>query len=120
MTAATTTRGAWAEERALDYLKSRGLTPVTRNYRCRHGEIDLVMRDRAVLVFAEVRYRRESAWVDGADSVDGAKQRRLLASAEHFLAHHRGEDGECRFDVVSVSGDDPAPDFDWIQDAFQA
>jgi putative endonuclease len=118
---ATRARGDWAEDRALDFLLARGLRPVARNYRCRHGEIDLVMRDGAVLVFAEVRYRRASAWVGGAESVGESKRRRLLASAAHYLQRLRGEvDPACRFDVVSVSGDDPTPVIDWIRDAFEA
>ncbi|HHM04592.1 MAG TPA: YraN family protein, partial [Gammaproteobacteria bacterium] len=62
-------RGRRAEEDAHRYLCERGLTPVMRNFRCRVGEIDLIMRDGRHLVFVEVRYRRRSDFGDGADSV---------------------------------------------------
>lgn len=114
-------RGAWAEDTALAFLIARGMRAVDRNYRCRHGEIDLIMRDGEDLVFAEVRYRSARALVSAAESVDAAKQRRLAASAEHFLQRHREHAVRgCRFDFVSVSGNDPRPRVDWIRDAFQA
>ena len=117
----TTERGTWAESAALGFLTARGLSCVLRNYRCRHGEIDLIMRDGEQLVFTEVRYRRSRSLVSGAESVDMAKQRRLTASAEHFLQRHAEHASRgCRFDVVSVSGDDPQPRLDWIRDAFEA
>ncbi len=112
-------RGARAEAAAHDFLVTRGLSPVTRNYRCPHGEIDLVMRDGEELVFVEVRLRGSGAWVSGVESVDAAKRRRLRLSAEHFLQRHREHAARgCRFDVVGVTGSDAAPDFDWVQDAF--
>ena len=116
----TRERGVWAEDQACEYLARNGLTTLARNYRCRHGEIDLVLRDGATLVFAEVRYRAHSNRVSGAQSVDAAKQRRLLASAEHFLQRHREHaERACRFDVVDIRGPEHAPRVDWIQDAFQ-
>lgn len=116
----TRERGAWAEQHACEHLVRNGLTALLRNYRCRHGEIDLVLRDGDTLVFAEVRYRAHTGWVSGAQSVDAAKQRRLLASAEHFLQRHREHaDRACRFDVIDISGPPQAPRVDWIQDAFQ-
>jgi len=115
------TPGARAESAAHDFLLAQGLRPVTRNYRCPHGEIDLVMCDGEELVFVEVRLRRGGAWVSGVESVDGRKRRRLLASAEHFLQRHREHAGRgCRFDVVGVDGADAAPGFDWVRDAFGA
>jgi putative endonuclease len=114
-------RGAWAEDAACRFLQARGLQPVARNYRCPHGEIDLVLRDGAELVFAEVRYRGGGAWVEGVESVDLAKRRRLLASAEHFLQRHHEHTGRgCRFDVLGVTGGRAAPRFEWVQDAFGA
>lgn len=118
--ASTRERGAWAEDRACEYLARHGLVALLRNYRCRHGEIDLVLRDGATLVFAEVRYRAHRDRVSGAQSVDAAKQRRLRASAEHFLQRHREHvECACRFDVLDICGPEHAPQVDWIQDAFQ-
>ena len=117
----TIDRGNWAEDLALAFLLRRGLQQIARNYRCPHGEIDLILGDSDTLVFAEVRFRAAGALVSASESVTHAKQRRLLASAEHFL-QRRGESDqrECRFDVLAVSGDEPNPEVHWVRDAFQA
>ena len=114
-------RGAWAEDMALAFMVKQGLREVARNYRCRHGEIDLILDDDETLVFAEVRYRTAGALVSATESISHAKQRRLLASAEHYL-QRRGESElrECRFDVLAVSGNGSNPAVHWLRDAFQA
>ena len=111
-------RGAWAEDLALRFLLDRGLALVTRNYRSHRGEIDLVMREGEVLVFVEVRYRRNQAFGAGAETVDWRKRSRLAASAAHFLHTHPGATRlPCRFDVISVDGADPA--VQWVRAAFE-
>ena len=65
----------------MQFLQSAGLTVKQRNYSCRHGEIDLVMRDGAVLVFVEVRYRRSSRFGGAVDTITSIKQRRLRRAA---------------------------------------
>lgn len=114
-------RGAWAEDMALAFVVKQGLREVKRNYRCRYGEIDLILDHANTLVFAEVRYRAAGALVSATESISSAKQRRLLASAEHYL-QRRGENDQrdCRFDVLAVSGRAPNPDVLWLRDAFQA
>ena len=115
------TLGRRAEEYAFRHLIRHGLTPVTRNFRTRLGEIDLVMLDGDCLAFVEVRYRSARAFVDASLTVDARKQRKLGAAAELFLArnavfrHH-----PCRFDVVGVDrGDDGGVSLDWVRDAFR-
>ena len=76
--------GRWAEQAALEYLADRGLTCLARNHRSRFGEIDLVMGDGEVLVFVEVRFRRDDRFGGGAESVTWAKRRRLLAAAREM------------------------------------
>lgn len=110
--------GRWAERQAERYLVDRGLTLVGRNFRCRAGEIDLVMTDAHVLVFVEVRFRRGNRFGSGLDSVTPAKQRRLLNAARAYLASHGAENATCRFDVLSVSKRNYRPDFFWVQNAF--
>ena len=113
----TATRGQRAEELASRTLARKGLELLHRNYRCRWGEIDLIMQDRNVVVFVEVRYRDHRGFASGAESVDTTKQRKLVASAEHYLQHHPARSHQlCRFDVVSVS----KRGVDWIQRAFDA
>lgn len=108
--------GADKERLARAFLEQRGLGWVASNYRCRRGEIDLVMRDAGTLVFVEVRYRASARFGGAAASVISAKQRRLLAAAGYFL---QGStlNLPCRFDVVAIGAGDH---IDWIQDAFHA
>jgi putative endonuclease len=107
--------GARAEQLAENFLRAQGLELIERNFRCRMGEIDLVLRDRDTLVFAEVRLRSAGNFGGAAASVDQAKQRRIVAAARHFLAGKR--ERPCRFDVVVL--DRLAPDaIEWIKDAF--
>jgi len=112
-------RGEAVEQAASDLLRTHGLREVARNagYRC--GELDLVMRDGHVLVFVEVRYRRNAGFGGGAESIDARKRQRLVRAAQAFLAGHRSwSDAPCRFDVVEASGEPPR--LRWIRDAFRA
>jgi len=121
---ATREAGARYEELADAYLRRAGLAPVARNFNCRHGELDLVMRDRDVVVFVEVRYRRKGGagrFGDGIDSVGPSKRARLVRAAAMFLAQHPRLAGcACRFDVVAVAGDAAAPQLQWLPNAFEA
>ncbi|MBS1269105.1 MAG: hypothetical protein MAG794_00048 [Gammaproteobacteria bacterium] len=119
-------KGRNAERRARRYLENQGLTCVEANYRCRFGEIDLVMRDQSTIVFVEVRYRKNKRYGGALESIDFHKQRKLRASAERYLQRRRvGVDFPCRFDVVLISGfgSDPDADIDdnaqvdWIPNA---
>jgi putative endonuclease len=102
------------EARAERWLVARGLRPVTRNWHCRFGEIDLVMHDGDTLVFVEVRQRSSRAFGGAAASVTPAKQKKLLAAARLYLASLPREPA-CRFDVFAWDGT-AAPD--WIKNAF--
>jgi len=111
--------GRWAEQVAMAHLLAHGLQLLARNYRCRFGEIDLVMRDSPTLVFVEVRFRQSQRFGRGADTVTQAKQRKLIATARHYLAGiTRHPLPPCRFDVVSVSRPNYEPQFEWIRNAF--
>ena len=111
--------GRDAEALAERFLSRRGLLPVARNYRCRRGEIDLVMRDADALVFVEVRRRSSRAFGGGLESVGARKRTRLVAAAEHYLMMHRiGDDQSCRFDVVAIDGALPHATIEWVRDAF--
>ncbi|NOV25611.1 YraN family protein [Cupriavidus necator] len=107
-------RGAQAEDRALAHLRSQGLEPVVRNYRCKGGEIDLVMRTPdGTLVFVEVRHRSGRDFGGAAASITPAKQRRVLLAAGHYLAT-LARVPPCRFDVVAL---EPGR-LEWLQHAF--
>lgn len=117
----TRARGAQVEARARDFLIAHGLVPVAANANYRFGELDLVMRDGATLVFVEVRYRAGGAYGDGATSITASKRHKLVQAASAFLASHR-KLGECacRFDVIDASGDVAEPQLRWLRDAFRA
>jgi putative endonuclease len=113
-------RGRWAEGLALDYLRDRGLKARTSNYRCRIGEIDLIMEDGKTIVFVEVRYRRHYNFGNAFETVDRRKRSKVLSTASHYLQNTPGAAGRpCRFDVVSVSGQDGEHQLHWIPDAFE-
>ncbi len=118
MTGEAARTGAWAEAEAAGYLQQQGLRLLARNFRCRAGELDLIMADGTILVFVEVRCRRSQRFGSALDSVTVAKRRRLLAAARAFLSRHAGPAGACRFDVVSVTKRNYGPDFLWVKDAF--
>jgi len=111
--------GALGEELALRHLQERGLKIVVRNYRCRMGEIDLVMMDGSTLVFVEVRCRSRSDYGGAAASIDWQKQRRLVLAAEH-LRMKRAELRRypARFDVIAITANDADTKVDWIKSAF--
>lgn len=97
--AAHLARGARAEALAAEYLERAGLTILTRNFRSRRGEIDLVARDGDTLVFVEVRFRARDDYGGAAGSVTASKQQRLVAAARFYLSRLRHEP-PCRFDAV--------------------
>lgn len=107
--------GAQGERNAENYLAGQGLKVVQRNYRCRGGEIDLLMQDGDTLVFVEVRVRNQMGFGGPLASVDRRKQQRLALAAQHYLQRH-GWAGPCRFDVVGLN-EHQAPQ--WIRNAFQ-
>ncbi len=109
--------GRRAEAQAQRYLEAHGLGLVTSNYRCRSGELDLVMFDKEALVIVEVRYRSRSEFMRAEESVDWRKQARLIRATEHFLLGRRDlSEMPVRFDVLAVAGDGAVT---WIRDAFQ-
>ncbi|HEX9851998.1 MAG TPA: YraN family protein [Woeseiaceae bacterium] len=109
------------EQLALEHLQRNGLDLLERNFRCRHGEIDLIMRDQATLVFVEVRFRKYSQYASAVASVDAHKQRRLCRAGSHYLRTHPHHcNTPVRFDVVAFDGPTQR-DFtlQWLQDAFR-
>jgi len=114
-------RGRWAEAVAAEYLAALGYQILTRNYRCRRGEIDLVARHGSCLVFIEVKARRRGV-PDSLEAVDGRKRRRIVGAALDYLARRRLVGVTVRFDVVAVQldGQGRPVKVHLIQDAFSA
>lgn len=110
-------RGLAAEASAAAWLERQGVQVIARNWRCRFGEIDLVLRDGETLVFVEVRLRGNPRFGGAAASIDARKQRKLVAAARLYLASSPQRDRPCRFDAVLLDGDDAAG-IEWIRNAF--
>jgi len=108
--------GVHAEQLAADFLQRRGLSLVERNYRCRAGEIDLILRDGATLVFAEVRLRKNGAFGGAAASITAHKQHKLRLAAQHYLQTLPTEP-PCRFDALLLDRLDENA-VEWIKNAF--
>lgn len=113
--------GQAAEREARAFLEAHGLSYLASNFRCRYGEIDLVMQEDAALIIVEVRYRRRDSFMDPSESITRAKQQRIARTAAFFLQKNRRR-GEppIRFDVVSLTG--PLGDLRirWLRGAFDA
>ncbi len=113
--------GALWESVAEERLQAEGLRTLARNWTCRHGELDLVMRDRDTVVFVEVRYRGGGRFGGGVESVHAGKQRRLVAAASLFLQSQPALSRQpCRFDVVALGGQRDDPQWEWLRGAFEA
>lgn len=111
--------GASAEDAALAYLQGEGLIVLARNARYRFGEIDLVMREGATLVFVEVRFRRPSRFGGGALSVDANKRRKIARASQAWLSSHKHySQAGCRFDVVAATPGVDGIECEWIRAAF--
>jgi len=106
--------GARAEDLCAELLRASGLRLLERNWRCRHGEIDLIAEEGGTVVFAEVRQRSSAAFGGAAESITSAKRDRLLAAARLYLSGR--PEAHCRFDVLLVEGE--PRQVRWIRDAF--
>ena len=118
----TTALGRRAEDLACPHLEAQGLRLLERNYRCRAGELDLVMLDGGTLVVVEVRSRSTSAHGDAASTVGPRKQQRFIRAARHLLLSRPDYRRlPARFDVVAIDPGAPGepPKLTWIRDAFR-
>ncbi len=108
-------KGDSAEALAQQWLKKQGLALVDKNYRCKAGEIDLIMQDGSTLVFVEVRYRSNPDFGSAIDSVTPAKQQKLLRTAQHYL-QRLSQTPACRFDIIGINAQ---KQIQWIKNAIQ-
>jgi putative endonuclease len=107
--------GQAGEDAALEHLRKSGLKLVERNFRCKAGEIDLIMQEGSTLVFVEVRKRSNPRFGGAAASVTWQKQRRLIRAAQFYLLRFR-DPPPCRFDVVALE----AVQINWLRNAIEA
>lgn len=93
--------GPWGEAQAADYLRRKGYALVAANYRCRFGEIDLIVRNRRYLVFVEVKLRKSAGFAQAREFVDFRKQQRIRATASMYLSRYPTS-LQPRFDVIEI------------------
>ena len=111
--------GDYWEGVALSYLKQKGLKKINRNFNCKVGEVDIIMKNNDILIFVEVKYRKNDNWVSAVESVTKSKQRKIIKAAQMFLLQNQKyKNWNCRFDVVSIQGDKHNPEINWIEHAF--
>lgn len=107
--------GDRAEAAALKQLEQAGLTLVARNYHCRFGEIDLILREQDTLVFVEVRFRKSSRYGTPLETVTARKQDKIRRAAQLFIMENKvSAKHPLRFDVVGITGNST----EWIKGAF--
>jgi putative endonuclease len=112
--------GKLGEDLACAELSRRGYAILARRYRTRFGEIDIVARDGATVVFIEVKTRDGDRFGAGAEAVTGWKRRRVANMAVDYLARHRLHQSPCRFDVVAVDVSTRPPQVELYTNAFEA
>jgi putative endonuclease len=109
-------KGLAAEKAAENFLSSRGLNIIARNFSSRFGEIDLICEDKNDLVFVEVRFRSNTHFGSAAETVTIAKQRKIAKTAHYFLqAHPSYSKKMMRFDVIGMTKNSQ---IEWIKGAF--
>ena len=114
--------GAWGEALAAEYLRKKRYTPVAAGYRCKFGEIDLIVKDRRHLVFVEVKLRKSAKFAQALEYVDRRKQDRIRTTAEMYLSQNPTE-LQPRFDVIEIYAPEGMetthPEIYHMEDAFQ-
>jgi putative endonuclease len=116
-------KGQHYESLASDYLKEQGLKLLNRNFQCRFGEIDLIMMQREVLCFIEVKYRNSMGYGGAASAIPAQKQKKIVKTAQIYIAeNNRLKQHAMRFDALLMQQQkgDQNISIDWIQNAFYA
>ena len=114
--------GAWGEALAAEYLRKKKYQIVACGYRCRFGEIDLIVKNKKILAFVEVKLRKSDRFASAMEYVDRRKQDRLRMTASLYLSQNE-TDLQPRFDVIEIYApngmDTPNPEIIHLEDAFQ-
>lgn len=120
---ATDLLGHWGESLAWEFLRKKGYSLLAANYRCRMGEIDLIVQKKKYIVFVEVKLRKNNNFAEAMEFVDERKQRKIKAAANLFLCQRDTMDQPIRFDVVEIYAaqgmETKKPTIRHLEDAFQ-
>lgn len=111
--------GKEGERLAEQYLKKKGYKIVERNYRCRGAELDLIVLDRRVIVFVEVKTRTGHGFGSPFEAVEFRKQQKMIRAAQYFLNEKKLHQRDARFDVVGISWPGGEPLVEHIENAFE-
>ena len=109
--------GARGEAAVADYVQHKGFTILTCNYKRPCGEIDIIARNRDLLIFVEVKTRTKN-YFDAAELITPAKQKRIVMTASSYLLEYNYATMSCRFDVALISWQNESPTITYLQDAF--
>ena len=116
----TRTIGEEIENEAYRFLLNQNYQLLTRNFHCKFGEIDLIIKSpEEEIVSVEVRYRKNDAFGGATYSITSAKQRKIIKSAAYYLHTYNLSDSPCRFDVITLEPNNHGKNLEWITDAFQ-
>ena len=111
--------GRQGEEIAERFLRKKGYAVVQRNYRCPAGEVDLIVLDRRVIVFVEVKTRSGDRFGTPLEAVEARKQQKMMRAAQFFLTQKGLHQRDARFDVVGISWPGGKPIVEHIENAFE-
>jgi putative endonuclease len=111
--------GKEAENKACHFLQKKGLQLLTQNYRCYHGEIDLIMMDKDDIVFVEVRKRKRIDYGNAFETVNHSKRKKIIKTAMHFLQKKKWMyKVNSRFDIIAIHPVQNIMQIEWIKNAF--
>ncbi len=116
-------KGQQAEVIALDFLQKKGLIQLQSNFACKCGEIDLIMIDNEFLVFIEVRYRKRTHYGHPLETINYAKQKKIINTVQYFLMKHpEYKHFPCRIDAIAINSQPQTgqEQIQWVKNAIQA
>ena len=117
----TNQTGKTAENIAANYLANQNVKIITRNFHSRFGEIDLIAMNQEILLFIEVRYRKNEHFLTAIETIDQRKCNKIIITSEYYLNKHKKFQSHlCRYDVITLTADLNMPVIEWIKNAFQA
>lgn len=97
--------GSAYENKAVEYLKKHSYIIIEQNYFCKYGEIDIIAKKKDMLVFVEVKYRKNSKTGIGENAVNRKKQMHIINSAQNYMIEkYKTDEMLCRFDVIAING----------------
>ena len=111
--------GKKGEAIAVKILKKQGYKIIKQNYRTKLGEIDIIAKDKATIVFVEVKARRSATFGNAKYAVTYKKQQKISRVALYYLKSTNQNDAKARFDVVSINSAKNSSEIEIIKNAFE-